>query len=627
MSCFKIALTALAVGLGMHQLRVLLPTVIWYLKDTLALPTPGLIPFGLGPFVAGVLVLPLRYLVGWRQALWISGSILAAARVSEQILRQPAWDLWAAMAGFVAFLWLLPLLWSLGQRPFAFGLLLGLAGDTALKGATRTLDLSWIAEPWSVAVAIALAVLLVVSLCFCAASDPPEHPVGWREGALLLGLGPLLLFEVILLQNQGLLSALTGWSQAGALLALTLANLVSVEIALRIPAAPRLVAAAAGACFLFSVAAVETPGAAGALAVFAGLAGGGLYLGLLATLRSSTRSRAVAAGLPLAASAVAWGLLVLLYFVAQDVDLPISRRQVAYVDAAILVVCTMAAAWGRGPSGPHSPRDPRARGLRTVIAALIAVPLAQLVFEPPPAPVPGNEGTLRVMTYNIHFGFDADGRHDLEAIARSIESAGASVIGLQEVPRGSLMAGNTDVAGWLQHRLEMPYLVYGPTRDPVWGNLILSRFPLSRVYREHLPSLGSLLDRSFVEASVDLGSSEPLIFVTTHLQHRGADLEAIQAAQLQPILNRWNGRQRTVLVGDLNAEPGSTSVETVLAAGFRDSWGRGHGAGFTFSSDRPRRRIDWIFHSPDLVGLGTEVKYGRASDHLPVVATFVVGGR
>jgi len=56
-------------------------------------------------------------------------------------------------------------------------------------------------------------------------------------------------------------------------------------------------------------------------------------------------------------------------------------------------------------------------------------------------------------------------------------------------------------------------------------------------------------------------------------------------------------------------------------AGLRDSWSdAGVGSGFTFSSGDPYQRIDWIWHSDDLVAVEAQVIQTQASDHLPVVA-------
>ncbi len=56
---------------------------------------------------------------------------------------------------------------------------------------------------------------------------------------------------------------------------------------------------------------------------------------------------------------------------------------------------------------------------------------------------------VKVMTYNIHSGYNVDGGQDFEAIARVIEDSGADIIGLQEVSRGRLMDGAVDMTTWL----------------------------------------------------------------------------------------------------------------------------------------------------------------------------------
>jgi endonuclease/exonuclease/phosphatase (EEP) superfamily protein YafD len=44
------------------------------------------------------------------------------------------------------------------------------------------------------------------------------------------------------------------------------------------------------------------------------------------------------------------------------------------------------------------------------------------------------------------------------------------------------------------------------------------------------------------------------------------------------------------------------------------------GDGFTFSSDAPYERIDWIWHTPNLVALDIRIPSTTASDHLPLIA-------
>jgi len=76
-----------------------------------------------------------------------------------------------------------------------------------------------------------------------------------------------------------------------------------------------------------------------------------------------------------------------------------------------------------------------------------------------------------------------------------------------------------------------------------------------------------------------------------------------------------------VLLGDLNASPGSPEVDALLTR-FTDAWVEaGIGDGFTFSSSDPRFRIDYVLTSRDLAVRAAAVVVSDSSDHLPVVAT------
>jgi endonuclease/exonuclease/phosphatase (EEP) superfamily protein YafD len=81
-----------------------------------------------------------------------------------------------------------------------------------------------------------------------------------------------------------------------------------------------------------------------------------------------------------------------------------------------------------------------------------------------------------------------------------------------------------------------------------------------------------------------------------------------------------------VVMGDFNATDQTTNyaeIQRYLADSFRE---RGWGLGFTFTRFRelgiPMWRIDYVFHSPELVALNAEVGDFAGSDHRPVVVRF-----
>ncbi|HET8678952.1 MAG TPA: endonuclease/exonuclease/phosphatase family protein, partial [bacterium] len=57
-------------------------------------------------------------------------------------------------------------------------------------------------------------------------------------------------------------------------------------------------------------------------------------------------------------------------------------------------------------------------------------------------------------------------------------------------------------------------------------------------------------------------------------------------------------------------------------AGLRDAFAlAGRGGGYTYSSTRPERRIDYIWLSPDLRAQDFRVLLGQASDHFGITVT------
>ncbi len=76
-----------------------------------------------------------------------------------------------------------------------------------------------------------------------------------------------------------------------------------------------------------------------------------------------------------------------------------------------------------------------------------------------------------------------------------------------------------------------------------------------------------------------------------------------------------------ILCGDFNDVPASRVCRR-LSETFDDAWTlAGQGDGFTIPSDKPRKRIDyiWISRNHSLLPLKAWVPQSEASDHRPVV--------
>ena len=237
-------------------------------------------------------------------------------------------------------------------------------------------------------------------------------------------------------------------------------------------------------------------------------------------------------------------------------------------------------------------------------------------------PIQGAGYPVRVMTYNLHQGFDVHGSHGLEDIARVIQAEDPDIIALQEVSRGWVVNGSVDMLLWLSQRLEMDY-VWGPAADPVWGNAVLSRLPIISSQNHRMPNNDTVrLDRAFLTVEVDLGGGETIDVVATHF-HSGDGDSAIRIPQAKAVLGAVDNNRTTVLLGDFNAHPDHPEMLLFADAGFNDTFvaSGATGDGFTYPADNPWERIDYVWASPDLEVRDLSVPDSLASDHLAVAVT------
>lgn len=619
---FSLLLPALTTLFGLQMLRILLPSLVWYLGDTVGVSSAilGLVAFGI--FLVSFLAAVWQRLWRPQAALLVTAGGLGLLRLAEQISTSPPADLVLAGLGTALFTFFFPIYLGTvhthdGQaaQRLGLGFLVGLTLDTAVHGACGTLDLSW-----QRGLVAPLLVLVLVVLQWWALSQTPTPAGRLTEGRLLhllplAAMGPFLFLSAIFLQNVARVATLTGWTLPSALALILVADGVGLALA-RLPIGRPL--ALVGAAVLTVLMVPQEPSGAAAAAVF--FLANALAFPLVAVLfrgleasadRASRWRTAVANGI----GWLLFALFAFLYYVAYDLPVGIPNAIFAPLAAALM---------GLGALGVPSTLLRRSPGWDwtpvTVAVALLLAPLVLTTVWHTPISSAGEGFPVRVMTYNLHNGFNTGGRLDPEEIARTIEQTGADIVGLQEVERGWYIDGSLDLLGWLSRRLGMPY-VYGPTADPVWGNAILSRYPIQEWGNEPLPPRTLLLKRGFLWARVDLGSGDELLFVATHWHHIEEDSEIRQ--QQAPVMAAfWNGRPGTVLVGDLNAEPDAPEIETLRQAGLGDAFATvGAGTGLSWPSDQPEVRIDYIWFSPDLVVSDLVMPDSTASDHIGIAVT------
>ncbi|MBB2922396.1 endonuclease/exonuclease/phosphatase family protein [Cellulomonas cellasea] len=249
---------------------------------------------------------------------------------------------------------------------------------------------------------------------------------------------------------------------------------------------------------------------------------------------------------------------------------------------------------------------------------------------------------LRVMTYNLK-GL----KLDAAAAAAVVRAADPDVVGVQEPPRGPL--GRWRLRRFARDAGLRVAVGHGGARTTA---LLVSpraaRVEDARAVR--LPWFGPRERRTaWTRRGYALATVDGVRVVSVHLS-----LDRLERARhLSRILAEVEATPGPcVVVGDLNEQPGGETwgrLGTLLrdahvaavhddareALGVEGAAGRASGGSpaepaRTFSAVRPRRRIDAVLASPDLVPRGARVPDDdvarRASDHLPIVAELELPG-
>ena len=230
---------------------------------------------------------------------------------------------------------------------------------------------------------------------------------------------------------------------------------------------------------------------------------------------------------------------------------------------------------------------------------------------------------FRVMTYNIHHGEGQDGKLDLERIAKVISDANADAVALQEVDQNTQRTGGVDMATDLAKRTNM-HVAFGANLDfqgGKYGTAILSKHPIESVENHVLKQARDGEPRGVLQAVLNVGQGR-VLFAGTHLDHTKDQAERLfSETQFDDLFAKFEDLP-AIFCGDFNDTPDS-ELHKRMSKKWTDSWSLvGQDAGFTMSSDKPTRRIDyvWVSDTKNFNLRWMDVPQTEASDHLPVVA-------
>ena len=230
---------------------------------------------------------------------------------------------------------------------------------------------------------------------------------------------------------------------------------------------------------------------------------------------------------------------------------------------------------------------------------------------------------MRVMTYNIHVGIGMDKKLDLRRISQVILSDRPDLVALQEVDRGVKRTSGIDEIVELARLTRMDY-AFAPNLDyqgGKYGVAILSRYPILAIDHRRYANKREAERRGLLRVEV-MVKGQRVNFVNTHLDYQFADARLFETEQLLKALASVDGP--LIVAGDFNDEPTGRSYQLMLS-NFTDGWNdvleRGGGNGLTYPSDKPVKRIDYIFirKNNGVSAIKAVVRSTLASDHLPLV--------
>lgn len=229
---------------------------------------------------------------------------------------------------------------------------------------------------------------------------------------------------------------------------------------------------------------------------------------------------------------------------------------------------------------------------------------------------------LNIMSFNTqHCKNYVTGRIDFDVMADAIRKCGADVIGLNEMRGAGVDPTYTAQVRTLARKLGYHYRFAPAIRLPQgpYGNGLLSRFPIIAAKVIPIPDPDPKVpgrrhyeSRCILKARI--GAGEGIDVLVTHFGLNPDEAENAVGTVLRSLSPR-----RCVLMGDFNLTPESPLL-TPLRERLSDTARFFPAPLLSFPSDEPKRKIDYIFTTPDLRIVSADIPAVVASDHRPHTA-------
>ena len=230
---------------------------------------------------------------------------------------------------------------------------------------------------------------------------------------------------------------------------------------------------------------------------------------------------------------------------------------------------------------------------------------------------------MKIMTFNVqHCKCYRTGEIDYKLFGETLRQIGADVVGINEIYGGGEGSRFGDQVARLAELGGYPYFYFAKAisvegRSP-YGNAILSRIPIAEVRVLPIPDppaegrIGTYHyeTRCILKSRLENGA---WVLVT----HMGLNPEEHENAR-DAVLSALEP-ERCILMGDFNMSP-DHEVIAAISAHMVDAAHCFREPLLSFPSDKPIKKIDYVFASPDLHVSAADIPALVVSDHRPHIA-------
>ena len=232
---------------------------------------------------------------------------------------------------------------------------------------------------------------------------------------------------------------------------------------------------------------------------------------------------------------------------------------------------------------------------------------------------------MKVMTFNTQHCLNyLEQKIDFDVMANAILSLDPDIVGLNEMRGEGSHPEYTEQVKMLAEKTGMPYYYFAPAiafpEGGPYGNGFLSKIPISCAENITIPDPSPRKYNGYYETRCVL-KAVLTNGVTVLVSHFGLNPDEAENA-VQTVVSNL-AKEKCVFMGDLNLRP-ENAILSPIRAKLRDTAELFEGEKYSFPSDAPDRKIDYIFVSPDVTVLSADIPAIVASDHRPHIAEILV---